>query len=62
MAKGKKTGGADFKPGHGKGRPPTPKEILEATKLGKAQFQGIFHRFSLMTYEDFLIFCKAIEC
>ena len=62
MAKGRKTGGRDFKAGttgNLNGRPPTPADILKASKLGKAQFQGIFHKFSLMKYEDFLVFFKA---
>jgi hypothetical protein len=33
MAKGKKTGGKDFKPGHGVGRPTSPPEIKAAAKL-----------------------------
>lgn len=63
MARGKKTGGRDFKPGNktGKlgGRPPTPEHIRQAAKLGKTEFQSIFHRFSLMSYDEFLTFFKA---
>ena len=37
MAKGKKTGGKDFKPGHGIGRPRVPDEIKKAIGLTKAE-------------------------
>ena len=62
MAKGQKTGGKDFKKGHKLGgRPPTPEEIRKAAKLGKAQFQGLFHKFSLMSFEEFKKWYKAGE-
>jgi len=44
-----------FKKGHkgGPGQPPQPEEIRKAAKMSKTLFQGIFHRFSLMTYPEF---------
>lgn len=45
-----------FKKGHkgGPGQPPTPEEIRKAAKMSKKMFQSIFHKFSLMTYPEFL--------
>lgn len=60
---GTKPNQTSFKRGNkaakGKGRPPTPEDIRNAAKLGKAQFQGIFHKFSLMSHEDFKAWYKA---
>jgi len=53
--------GTKFKKGNpgGPGRPKNSVEIRKAAKLGKEMFQGIFHKFSLMEYEEFLEFFKA---
>lgn len=60
---GTKPNQTSFKHGNkaakGKGRPPTPEDIRNAARLGKADFQAIFHKFSLMTYDEFLTFFKA---
>lgn len=60
MAK-KKHPGVQFEKGNpgGPGRPKTPEDIRKAAKMGKTEFQGIFHRFSLMSYDEFLTFFKA---
>ena len=50
-----------FKKGHkgGPGQPPTPNEVRKAAKMSQKMFQGVFHRFSLMTYPEFLDFISS---
>jgi hypothetical protein len=48
MAKGKKTGGRDWKPGeipNPKGRPPLPKELKEGRRLNKTEFELIMNKY-----------------
>lgn len=52
MARGKKTGGRDFKPGaapKSPGRPPSPPELKAARRLTKTAFEEICNRFIHMT-------------
>lgn len=55
MAKGVKTGGRDFKPGHdqpGPGRPPYPKEVREASKLTRILFEGTLNKLINMNISE----------
>ena len=55
MAKGKKTGGRDWKPGecpNPAGRPPLPAEINEIKRLDKAKFEEVLHRFLYLPKEE----------
>lgn len=51
MAKGKKSGGRNFEPGHdgGPGRPPLPVELKEAKALTKAKAFELLNRFLFCT-------------
>ena len=50
MAKGKKTGGRDFKPGDPRaGRAPLPPELKDAKRLTKGMFEAMANRFLWMT-------------
>lgn len=52
MARGKKTGGKDWKPGKAPkspGRPESPPELKEARKLTRTAFEAIINRFIHMT-------------
>lgn len=56
MAKGKKTGGRNFKKGQSgnpNGRPPVPEDVKEARKLGKNEFTRIMNRCLFMTLAEF---------
>lgn len=47
MAKGKKTGGKDYAPGHknpGPGRPPLPSDIIEIKKLNIAEMERVLNQ------------------
>jgi hypothetical protein len=48
MAKGKKTGGKDFKPGetgNPNGRPPVPADLREARSLNKVELERILNKY-----------------
>lgn len=51
MAKGKKTGGRDFQPGHPGmgGRPPIPEDIRRAMRLNRTEFQRILFKYTALT-------------
>lgn len=51
MAKGKKTGGRDFQPGHkyGKGQPRLSPEIKAARKMNRIEFDRILNKYIYMT-------------
>lgn len=56
MAKGKKSGGRDFKKGQSgnpNGRPPVPEDVREARKLGKSEFTRIMNKCLFMSLADF---------
>jgi hypothetical protein len=48
MARGKKTGGRDFKPGEG-GRPRLPQDIKDARKINQVEFERVVNEFLYMT-------------
>lgn len=50
MAKGKKTGGRDFKPGWagGPGRPPTPEDLKLSRLQNRLEFERILHKYAFM--------------
>ena len=55
MAKGKKTGGRDFKPGQSGnplGPPVLPPEVKEARKLTRIEFERIASQYMQMTKEE----------
>jgi single-stranded DNA-specific DHH superfamily exonuclease len=55
MAKGKKTGGKDFKPGESgnpKGRPALPGDVREARRLTRIEFEKTINRFLFMTLDQ----------
>lgn len=52
MAKGKKTGGKDFKPGHGMGRPKLPEEIKQASNLTLAESRAKLSKFLYLTMDE----------
>ena len=49
MAKGKKTGGKDFAPGHGVGRPKLPPDLKAAQQLTNARLRELLNGFLYMT-------------
>lgn len=56
MAKGKKTGGSNWKKGQSgnpKGRPKLPDEIKEARRLSVEKIIEMFSKYLLMTEQDF---------
>jgi len=55
MARGRKTGGKDFRPGHdkpGPGRPSYPEDIKRASKLTRTVFEAKLNRFLFMNNEE----------
>jgi hypothetical protein len=52
MAKGMKTGGRNFGPGHKGGRPKTPADVKRARKLTSIAFTRLCNRFLGMTRFD----------
>lgn len=55
MAKGKKTGGRDLKPGdrlNPLGRPPEPEDVKDAKKLSKVEFIRVANKFLYMTLAE----------
>lgn len=56
MAKGKKTGGADFQPGQSGnpgGRPAIPADIKEARKLTQIEFEKLVNKYIWLTQAGF---------
>lgn len=62
MAKGKKTGGRDFKPGNkaavGHGRPRLTPEMKKVAKLTQSELEFIINSFLTMTREEIQKFAK----
>jgi len=54
MAKGKKTGGRDFKPGHpgGPGKPRTPEDVKLARLMNRDEFTRILSEFGYLTVKQ----------
>ncbi len=55
MARGKKTGGKDFRPGvsgNPAGRPPLPEDIRAARKLNSLEFERIINELLYLTPQD----------
>lgn len=55
MAKGKKTGGRDFKKGHkgGPGKPPVPPDLRAARDLTRLEFERTANKYLFMKKLDF---------
>lgn len=52
MAKGKKTGGKDFRAGHNTGRPRNPPEINKAASLSKTQFLAKLNEYLNLSFNE----------
>lgn len=60
MAKGRKTGGRDFQPGHkhGKGRPLIPDDLKEVRKMTSDEAERLITRMMAMTATDLVTLIK----
>lgn len=52
MAKGKKTGGKDFKPGHNIGRPKQPEDVREASNLSIVEARATLSKYLKLTLTE----------
>lgn len=62
MARGRKTGGKNFKAGQSgnpKGRPPLPVDLKEARELNREELERIINRFLYMTKDEVKAYSQA---
>lgn len=63
MAKGKKTGGRDFKPGDPRaGRPSLPGDIKEARKLSQVELERLLNKYLWLDKQQFTEALKDPAC
>jgi len=62
MAKGKKTGGRDWKPGESgnpSGRPPLPEHLKGVKKMNKHQFESILNKYIHLSLNELIELLKG---